>query len=270
MVKILQPIFPGSVYDTPEDQPRRFWERFFFNSRWYFVGGYLWEVLKARKLAVKGCYDNQAWIQSSVNILKLIEGCGGRIHLRGLEHIHSTGGPVVFVSNHMSTLETFVFPCLIAPYKNVTFVVKESLVTQSLFGPVMRSRNPIAVTRRNPREDFEKVMTEGKKLLEQGTSIIIFPQNSRSAIFMPEEFNTMGIKLAKSAGVPVVPVAIKTDFWGNGRLIKDAGPVYRNEPIYMIFGAPFSINGNGKSEHQQVTEFIIQELRKAGGKVKGY
>lgn len=38
------------------------------------------------------------------------------------------GLPVVFVSNHMSTLETFVFPCIIAPVMKVTFVVKDSLV----------------------------------------------------------------------------------------------------------------------------------------------
>jgi 1-acyl-sn-glycerol-3-phosphate acyltransferase len=270
MVTIIQPIISGTSYDTPEDLPRRWMDRLFLNTRFYFVWGYLQVVLKARALAVKGLYDDQAWMGSCSDTFRLVEGCGGRFHLRGLENIHSSPGPVVFVSNHMSMMETFVFPCFILPYKPVTFVVKESLVTQRLFGPVMRSRNPIAVTRKNPRDDFEKVMTEGKKLLEKGTSVIIFPQNTRSVVFKPEEFNSLGIKLAKAADVPVVPVAIKTDFWGNGRLVKDAGPVHRNQPVHMIFGEPFTVLGNGKAEHQRVTEFIIENLRKAGGQVEGY
>lgn len=268
VVAIIKPIFTGSTYDTPENRPRWFWDRLFLNTRWYFIAGYLDIILKARALAVKGRYDNKSWVESSYNTIKLIEGCGGRIHLRGLDHLRSCQGPVVFISNHMSILETFVFPCIIAPLMNVTFVVKESLVKQSLFGPVMRSRDPIAVGRKNPREDFEKVITEGKKILSKGTSIIIFPQNTRMVEFNPEQFNTLGIKLAKSAGVSVVPVAIKTDFWGNGKLLKDLGPVHRDRPVHMIFGKPFSITGNGKDDHQQVTDFIVNHLREMGGIVR--
>jgi len=257
---IIEPFISGPTYDTPADQPRRLMDRLSLNTRWYFVGGYLQEILKARKLAVRGVYDDKAWVESSIGIFKLIEGCGGRFHLRGLDNIHLCKGPVAFISNHMSTLETFVFPCLIAPFMKVTFVVKESLVKQPLFGPVMRSRNPIVVGRDNPREDFEIVMTEGKKILAGGTSLIIFPQSTRMVKFNPLEFNSLGIKVAKAAGVQVVPVAIKTNFWGNGKFIKDIGPVNRNTPISMVFGEPFFIQGNGKEDHQRVVEFIQRHL----------
>lgn len=255
-----KPCFPGSSYDTPEDQPRRFWDRLALNTRWYFGSGYLKEISKASSLAVKGVYDKQAWIKSSYNIMRLIEGCGGRFHLRGLNNLQLCRGPVVFVSNHMSVLETFVFPCIIAPHMDVTFVVKKSLVEIPLFGPVMRSRNPVVVGRNNPREDFETVLTAGKKILAGGTSIIIFPQGTRSVKFNPAEFNSLGIKLAKAAGVQVVPVAIKTDFWENGKFLKDLGPIHRDKPIWMVFGEPFSIQGNGKEEHQRTIEFIEKNL----------
>ena len=49
------------------------------------------------------------------------------------------------------------------------------------------------------------------------------------------------MKLAKKAGVQVVPVAIKTDFWGNGKLIKELGPLDRHKPIHIKFGEPFTI-----------------------------
>ena len=50
-----------------------------------------------------------------------------------MENIARDPAPVVFIGNHMSTLETMVLPGLIAPHREVTFVVKESLVKPSAF-----------------------------------------------------------------------------------------------------------------------------------------
>jgi 1-acyl-sn-glycerol-3-phosphate acyltransferase len=110
-------------------------------------------------------------------------------------------------------------------------------------------------------------MTRGKELLSKGTSIIIFPQSTRSAEFVPEEFNSLGIKLAKAAGVQAMPMAVKTDFWANGKYLKDLGAIKRNRPIHMVFGQPFPIYGNGKEEHQRTTNFIVSHLREWGGLV---
>lgn len=254
--------FSAASYDTDENKRRLWRDRIFLNSRWYFVFGYLKEIFLSRKLALKNLYDRTTWIDSSYRIFQHIENCGGRFHLRGLENISSAKGPVVFISNHMSTLETFVFPCIIAPLMPVTFIVKESLVKSRIFGPVMRSRNPIVVKRVNPREDFQTVITEGKKLLSAGVSIVVFPQSTRSDKFIPEEFNSLGVKLAKAAGVEIIPVAIKTDFWGNGwKKLKDIGPVNRHKPIYITFGKPMPVVGTGKEEHKSIVEFISQHLQ---------
>lgn len=256
----MQSIFNTDTYDTPIDKPRFWGDRLSLNTRLFFVSGVVNVINKARILANKGLYDDKAWVKSSTDIMKIIEGCGGKIHLRGLNHIASCQEPVVFISNHMSTLETFVFPCIIAPLMKVTFVVKNSLVDHPFFGPVMRSRNPIVVGRDNPREDFKIVIEKGKALLEQGISVIIFPQSTRALTFEPEKFNSLGVKLAKAAHVKVIPVAIKTDFWGNGKILKDLGPLSRNQPIYMNFGEPLSIKGSGKEEHQYIIDFIQRNL----------
>jgi len=266
---VLKPFFTGNAYDTPEDKRRLFLDRAFLNTRWYFVGGYVGEIIRTRSIALKGLYDKKVWAESSYRIFKLIEDIGGRFHVRGLDNLRSCRAPLVIISNHMSTLETFVFPSIIAPFIEVTFVVKESLARHPLFGPIMRSRDPIVVKRENPREDFQTVMARGKELLAGGTSIIIFPQSTRSAEFIPEEFNSLGIKLAKAAGVQVMPVAVKTDFWGNGKYLKDLGVINRSKPIHMVFGQPFSIQGTGKDEHKQVIDFIISHLQQWGGLVKG-
>ena len=257
--------FPADTYHTPEDTPRAFLDKLSLNTRWYFAFKYIDIVLKARKTVLQGRYDNKEWAKSSINTLRLIEACGGRFHITGLDNLRRCQGPVVFISNHMSTLETFVFPCIIAPLMDVTFVVKESLVTHPIFGPVMRSRNPIVVSRSNSREDLHAVLTKGQELLASGVSVIIFPQSTRTVEFKPEEFNSLGIKLASRAGVQFLPVAIKTDFWENGKIIKDLGPLNRKQPIHMKFGAPQTLTGTGKEEHKKVVEFICENLQTWNG-----
>ncbi|MDD4775337.1 MAG: lysophospholipid acyltransferase family protein [Syntrophomonas sp.] len=256
----MQPFIEGSQYDTPAGR-RHGLDRLARNTRGYFVAGVLNIINRARQAANRGQYGDEAWARSSLDILRWIEHCGGRFHLRGLANIGADEGPVVFISNHMSTLETLVFPCLIEPYKHVTFVVKDNLITNPFFGPVMRSRDPIVVTRNNPKEDFRIVMDKGKRMLAAGWSVIVFPQSTRTTRFEPQHFNSLGIKLARAAQAHVVPVAIKTDFWGNGRFIKDFGPLNRDLDIHMAFGPPIAIKGSGGEELQQVLAFIQEHLQ---------
>ena len=160
----------------------------------------------------------------------------------------------------MSTLETMIFPGLIQPLINITFVVKDALIRHWAFKDVMLSRKPIVLSRSNPREDFQIVMTQGQRLLSEGMSIVIFPQSTRRVEFRPNEFNSLGIKLAVRSGVKVIPVAIKTDFWGHGKFSSYLGPIDRSKPIHITFGSPMEVSGNGRIEHQKVVDFIESHL----------
>ncbi len=214
-----------------------------------------------------GKYDTAAWIRSSAEIFRLIESCGGRFHLTGLDNIRREKEPVVFIGNHMSTLETMTLPGIVAPYRKVTFAVKESLVRHPFFGAVMRSRDPIVVGRENSREDLVVVLKKGQELLSAGTSVIIFPQSTRMRVFAPEKFNSLGVKLAATAGVKVVPFAIKTDYWEIGKYVKDLGRISRHKPIHMSFGEPIEVSGTGKKENARVIDYIITHLKEWGGEV---
>ena len=258
----INPFFPDDTYDTPPDYPRDVGDRLCFGgSAWFYVV-LLRAYLESRSEVVVGTYDAAAWARSSRVIMSILERCGARFHIEGLDRIRELDGPVVFISNHMSSVETMVFPCIIAPFTPVTFVVKESLVHMPIFGPILRSSDPITVGRDNPRQDMQKVLTGGVEKLAGGTSVIIFPQSTRQVQFEPENFNSLGVKLARRAGVRVLPVAIKTDFWGNGKLVKDLGPLYRSLPIHMRFGEPMTVEGNGREEHQAIVAFIEENLGK--------
>jgi 1-acyl-sn-glycerol-3-phosphate acyltransferase len=161
----------------------------------------------------------------------------------------------------MSTLETFVLPAIISQFKDVTFVVKQSLIDYPIFKHVMRSRDPITVGRSNPRDDLKAVLEGGAERLKAGRSIIIFPQTTRTPVFDPGSFNTIGVKLAKKAGVPVIPVALKTDAWSNGRILKDFGRILPSRSVHFAFGKPIRIMGRGNEEHAAIIEFIGSKLK---------
>jgi 1-acyl-sn-glycerol-3-phosphate acyltransferase len=98
--------------------------------------------------------------------------------------------------------------------------------------------------------------------------VVIFPQATRSAEFDPAEFNSLGVKLAARAGVPVIPLALRTDFMGNGRLVKDLGPIDPGKGVYYAFGAPLQVSKTGRETHEAVVKFITTHLKAWGGTVK--
>jgi len=258
----------GDRYDTPEGIRRYLSEYLMLGSRWSPYSKFFGVMFRYRALAVKGLYDDEAWSDSSIEVLKSFERCRAHFHISGLDHVRALTGPVVFVSNHMSTFEAMILPGLINPIRPCTYVVKEKLMNGLLWGPIMRARAPIAVTRADPRKDLDTVMGEGARILSEGRSIIIFPQGTRTDVFSRAGLNSLGVKLASRAGVPVVPVAVKTDYWGNSPLFRGFGPVHRDRPVMIEFGAALPVSGRGKAEHEAVLDFIEGRLRQWGAAIE--
>ncbi len=213
-------------------------------------------VYSSNRLAVKGLYDDIHWPNSSIEIFHALENAGIKFEIEGMKNFQSFNTAAIFVANHMSTLETLILPGLIHPVKPVCFVMKEELVKYPFFGAVSGARDPILVGRDNPREDLMKVIDGGSERVGRGKSIVIFPQKTRTAKIDAAAFNTLGIKLAKKNNVPVIPVAIVSDAWSNGRIIKDYGKIDPSKKVYFSFGEPIYVKGNGAEEHLQVIDFI--------------
>ena len=196
-----------------------------------FYRQFFWNVYRSSVKARRGSYDDLEWSLTSYKVLKSLESVGVRVEITGVDHIRQLESPCVFVANHMSMFETIVLPAIIRPVCPVTFVVKRSLLQYPLFRHIVRSRDPIAVSREDPREDFRAMMHGGVERIERGVSIVVFPQTTRSLTFEASQFNTIGVKLALRANVPVIPIALRTDAWGNGKWFKDLGPIDPNKTV---------------------------------------
>ncbi len=253
-----QLIYTNHCYQTPPDASS-FWGRLF--PSFSFYTSFLANIYFSSRKAQQGGYDDEAWRLSSLKVLQALERTGLQVSISGIEHLQALKTPCVLVGNHVSMMDTVIVPAIVAQETRMTFIIKESLMDYPVFKHVMRSRNPIALGRKNPREDLKKVFSEGQKRLEQGISVAVFPQTTRGTDFKPKQFNSIGVKLAQKAGVPVLPLALKTDAWTNGKLIKDLGKIHPEVSTHFAFDAPITVKGKGKEEHQQVIDFISRKLK---------
>ncbi|MEJ2629524.1 MAG: lysophospholipid acyltransferase family protein, partial [bacterium] len=192
-----------------------FLTRLFANFIFYPQGIYI--VLSSAWWAKRGKYTDKKWVEKSLATVKALERAGVRFRIENIDTLRKLDSPCIFIANHMSTLETFVLPGLIQSFHDVTFVVQDGLMVYPVFKHVMISRNPIPVSRKNPRQDLKIVFQEGVERIKNNISLVIFPQSTRTLHFDPKQFNSMGVKLAKRAGVAVVPIAVKTDAWTIGK-----------------------------------------------------
>ncbi|MCP4342489.1 MAG: 1-acyl-sn-glycerol-3-phosphate acyltransferase [Desulfobulbaceae bacterium] len=227
-------------------------------------------IFRASRLAKNDRYEGSDWMESSYAVMQQLEKAGVCIEISGIENVVKASGPAVFIGNHMSMMETLLLPAMVQPIKPVTFVVKDTLLSYPVFKHVVGARNPIAVTRTNPRQDLKTVLNEGLDRLKKDISIIVFPQTTRSHTFDEKQMSSIGVKLAKKAGVPIVPLALKTDCWQNGKRFKDFGKLDVTKTAHFAFGEPMIVEGKGDAEHAAVKAFIAGKLKGwgAGGIVR--
>ncbi len=221
-------------------------------------------VLRAAAKAKWSTYSGQDWVVGSLEVMYALESVGVEFEITGIEHLETVDGPCLIVGNHMGTLETMVLPSIIQPIRNVTFVVKQALVNYPVFKHVMRSRDPIAVTQTDPRADLKLMLKGGQERLANGVSLIVFPQGERSSGFEPSQFNSIGVKLAGRAEVPIVPLALLTDAWPLGKILSDVGTIDPSKKVYFAFSEPLHVDGRGGVENEAIVVFIEKKLQEWG------
>ena len=250
-----------SDYRTPENQSS--WPATRFPGLFLYTRIILVTLAAARRCS-RNTYSLDKRIASSAGIMRTLERIGTDVWVENRSAFIDLKTPCVFVANHMSALETFILPCFIMPYRKITFVIKNSLTKYPILKHAINSLHPIVVDRNNPRKDLRAVLDQGSNRLGQDISVLIFPQTTRSLHFDPTQFNTLGIKLANKNHLPIVPIALKTDAWGMGHLLKDFGKIDPSKPVRIAFGEPVHVTGNGKQEHQEILTFIGDTLRRWG------
>lgn len=147
--------------------------------------------------------------------------CGIRYHVEGRNNIPTQ--PVIILSNHQSTWETFFLPMI---FKHPAIILKQELLKMPFFGWGLRLLEPIAIDRHNKSSAMQQILTKGTERLARGQSILIFPQGVRVHVYRVAKFKLGGAILAEQTGYPVVPVALNSGLcWPKGKWLKKMGKI---------------------------------------------
>ena len=125
------------------------------------------------------------------------------MRVRGLENVPA--GPAVFAANHASALDILViFGHLPVDFR---IVYKQSLSLVPLLGWSIRLGGHVPVDRRNPFRALRSLEAAARRI-RGGTSVVVFPEGTRSPDGAVRRFKRGSFSLALQAGVPVVPVSL--------------------------------------------------------------
>lgn len=133
----------------------------------------------------------------------IMERTKSSVSITGLENLPE--GPVLFVSNHEGN---FDIPVLLSTIpKPFGFISKKEVKKLPIIRMYMEQMNCVFLDRTDRRSALKSITdTVGK--LKEGHSILIFPEGTRSKGQGLGEFKSGFMRIAKDAGVPILPIAI--------------------------------------------------------------
>jgi 1-acyl-sn-glycerol-3-phosphate acyltransferase len=157
--------------------------------------------------------------------------------------------PYVFMSNHLSTLD--IWAAYVAIPIPVRMIAKKQLARIPLFGWAMTAGRFIFIDRQNAvaaRRSIERA----KERIHDGTSVLIFPEGTRSRDGKLAPFKKGGFHLAMDAGVPIVPVAMQ----GTRELMPRGSLMLRPGRMRVTLGAPIPTDGLSPEDRSALVERV--------------
>ncbi len=146
--------------------------------------------------------------------------CGIRYDIQGLELLPHENA--IVLCKHQSAWETLFLQTLLGPQ---TWVLKKQLLKIPFFGWGLAMIEPIAIDR-SKSSSIKQLLEQGKRRLQQGRWVIIFPEGSRVAVGENGKFSRSGAVLAKETGYKVVPIAHNAGVcWPRNAFIKKPGTI---------------------------------------------
>lgn len=158
-----------------------------------------------------------------------------RYDLRGRENIEKQTS-YIYVSNHTSFLDIpgvrLLIPGEFRP------IAKRELLKIPVFGFIVRAAT--VVVDRSNAQSRKQSMEELRKILQGGTSILVFAegtQNRTKEIFQP--FKDGAFRIAVDSQLPLLPIVVV----GAGPLMPPGTLTIRPGKIKVVAGEPISVEG---------------------------
>lgn len=155
------------------------------------------------------------WIKGIFLLLRVF--CGVTHEIRGLEKLSNE--PLIIISKHQSAFETFA---LFYYLEKSFFIHKKQLFYIPIFGQYLLKSNMVSIDRTGQASAMRKMITDVKNKLDDGSTIIIFPEGTRKKPWSTPDYKSGFIGIYKTAKRKLQPVALNSGLcWPKGiKIIK--------------------------------------------------
>ena len=184
--------------------------------------------------------------------------CGVRMRVQGMSNLPPADrqSPVILLSKHQSTWETFTYPTIMS--HPLAYVFKRELLYIPFFGWAMGRLDMIHIDRSRRTEAWNKVAEEGRRFMADGHWVIMFPEGTRTPRGSQGAYKAGATRLAVTTGVPVVPIAVTS-----ARCWPRKSFVLRPGVVDISIGKPIPALGREPDElMREVEGWIESEMRR--------
>lgn len=183
---------------------------------------------------------------------KLLSLAGVKVAIKGLENIPKDM-PVLFVSNHQGN---FDIPILLAHLPGAKgFVAKDSIEKMPLVSRWMKHMNCVFMDRENLRQSAAAI-NEGIRHIKAGTSMVIFPEGTRSLDGQLGEFKAGALKLGTKPAAPIVPIAID----GSIDIMPKGSYIIRPQTVNVTVFPPIMPSEYSELDTVALTEQVVKTI----------
>lgn len=151
---------------------------------------------------VFGYYPGKLWSMLICRVLLLPIKVEGRQHI---DHKQS----YVFVANHQGPMDIFLIYGFLG--RNFKWMMKKALRKMPLVGYACERARHIFVDKSGPKA-IKDTIEQARATLQGGTSLVVFPEGSRTFTGHMGIFRKGAFQLADDLQLPVVPVTIDGSF----------------------------------------------------------
>lgn len=185
---------------------------------------------------------------SAFNLWWLKLTCGLSHEVEGAENIPEQAG--IIMCKHQSAWETLALQLIFPPQ---VWVLKRELLWIPIYGWGLAAMSPIAIDRASGMRSLRQIVAQGRRRLEAGFWVVIFPEGTRVAPGERRKYQPGGGMLATETGRPVTPVAHNSGyFWPRNSLRKWPGT------IKMVIGPPIDSRGRTADQVTALAEEWIE------------
>jgi putative phosphoserine phosphatase / 1-acylglycerol-3-phosphate O-acyltransferase len=183
---------------------------------------------------------------------------GIALSVKGEENLW-THRPAVFILNHQSNVDMLIAIRLVR--RNARGVAKMELKKLPILGQILEAAGTIFIDR-NDREQAIEAMKPAVDSLRTGTSLVIFPEGTRSYDYSLGKFKKGAFHIAMQAEVPIVPIILK-----NAHDAMPRGTNLLNPTLVEVVVLPPVLTHdwtteNMESKINEIREAYLEELNK--------